>query len=72
MTQEEKDTIKQQRLKKRDNYEKKNQGDFELIFPSVEETLEEYQKYLTYAKMHWEDFNAGSSYKSKKLSDSVA
>jgi hypothetical protein len=27
---------------------------------------------LTYAKLHWEDFNVGSSYKNKKLSESVA
>lgn len=30
------------RHKKRDNYERKNLGNFELIFPSEEETLEDY------------------------------
>lgn len=37
-------------MKKRDAYEKKNLGDFELIFPSAESPAEEYQKYLIVAK----------------------
>lgn len=36
-TVEEKDKMKQKKMKKRDNFEKKNMGDFELIYPCEDE-----------------------------------
>lgn len=42
ITQEEKDILRLKRNKKRDNYEKKNLGDFELIFPSENHPTEVY------------------------------
>ncbi|CDW83353.1 tubulin-tyrosine ligase family protein [Stylonychia lemnae] len=66
ITHEERETIKQKRIKKRDNFEKKNLGDYELIFPSEENNLDDYQKYLTFAKISWEDFNQGTFKKQKQ------
>ena len=48
-------------MNKRDAFEKKNMGDYELIFPSEEERAEDYQKFLLVAKSNFEDFNLGSS-----------
>ena len=33
MNYEEKEKIKEKKIKKRENFEKKNQGDYELIYP---------------------------------------
>lgn len=41
-TVEDKIKIKEKKVKKRDNYEKKNVGNFDLIFPSETDTVEEY------------------------------
>lgn len=57
ITQEERELIKLKRLKKRDIFEKKNLGDYELIFPSEQYTAEDYQKFLSFAKSSWEEFN---------------
>ena len=34
--------------------------------------MEDYQKFLVFAKLQWEDFNIGPSNKNKKLSDSLS
>ena len=70
LTVEEREKMKDKRTKKRDNFEKKNLGDYELIFPSAEEPLEEYQKFLSAAKSSWEDFNQGS-FKKKSVTESI-
>ncbi len=49
--------MKIKRHKKRDNFEKKNLGDYELIFPSEKHTKDDYQKFISFAKSAWEDFN---------------
>lgn len=41
-TQEEKEKKKEKGIKKRDNFEKKNLGDYELVFPSQTETFADY------------------------------
>jgi tubulin polyglutamylase TTLL6/13 len=41
-TIEEKELMRENKNRKRDNFEKKNLGDFELIFPSSGEPLSEY------------------------------
>lgn len=41
-TQEEKEKMREKKSKKRDLYEKKNQGEYELIFPSPNDPLENY------------------------------
>ena len=50
ITQEEKDVLRMKRNKKRDNYEKKNLGGFELIFPSEKHPTDLYQPFLNFAK----------------------
>ena len=57
ITQEEKDNIRAQKLRKRNNYEAKHCGDFEIIFPSQEFKAEDYQKFLEAAHDCYEDFN---------------
>jgi hypothetical protein len=42
--------MKDKNTKFRDNFEKKNLGDYELIFPSEADTLEDNQKFLLAAK----------------------
>jgi hypothetical protein len=42
--------MKDKKTKFRDNFEKKNIGDYELIFPSEAEPLEDYQKFLLAAR----------------------
>ena len=42
MTQEEKDLLRAQKLRKRNNYEAKHLGNFELIFPSEDFKAENY------------------------------
>ena len=42
MTQEEKDLLRAQKLRKRNNYEAKHCGNFELIFPSEEFKADNY------------------------------
>eukprot|EP00347_Sterkiella_histriomuscorum_P011690 403371481 len=71
ITQEERETIRQKRIKKRDNFEKKNLGDYDLIFPSEKDTQEDYQKFLSFAKVAWEDFNQGS-FKKKQQQENPA
>lgn len=41
-TIEERERMREKKNKKRDNFEKKNVGDYELIFPSVTEPASEY------------------------------
>lgn len=47
---DERELMKEKKNKKRDAYEKKNLGDYELIFPSEQDTEEEYRKFLIAAK----------------------
>ena len=68
-TIEEKEKLKLKKMKKRDNYERKNVGDYELIFPSEEETLEDYSKFINVAKSNWEDFNQGTFNNKSKRND---
>jgi tubulin polyglutamylase TTLL6/13 len=42
LTIEEKEQLKSKKMNKRDAFERKNMGDFELIFPSEEEKAEDY------------------------------
>ena len=57
--------MKEKKVKKRDQFEKKNMGEFELIFPSQQEQYSDYTKFIQAAKSTWEDFNSGT--KMKKL-----
>ncbi len=57
--------MKEKKVKKRDLFEKKNMGEFELIFPSQQEQYSDYTKFIQAAKSTWEDFNSGT--KMKKL-----
>ena len=57
VTQEEKDTLRAQKLRKRGNWEAKHLGDFECIFPSEEFKPQDYQKYLDAALDIYEEFN---------------
>jgi hypothetical protein len=54
---DEKELLKDKKNKKRDDFEKKNLGDYELIYPSELETEENYKKFLVAAKQNFEDFN---------------
>ncbi len=45
-TQEEKEKMKEKKSKKRELFEKKNQGEYELIFPSTNDPLESYSKFI--------------------------
>ena len=38
--------MRMKKSKKREQYEKKNQGDYDLIFPSAEDPLADYQKFI--------------------------
>ncbi len=42
ITHDEKEKIRQKRLRKKDNFEKKNLGDFDLLFPSEQAPAEDY------------------------------
>ena len=57
VTQEEKEQMKAQRARKRDKYEAKHCGSFELIFPSQEFKPDEYKKFLEAAHDVYEEFN---------------
>ena len=57
MTMEEKEQIKAEKLRKRNRYEAKNKGNFDLIYPSEEFSVDEYQKYLDSAHLCYEEFN---------------
>ncbi len=57
--------MRMKKSKKREQYEKKNQGDYDLIFPSAEDPQADYQKFIQAAKTTWEEFNSGN--KLKKL-----
>ena len=57
--------MKEKKVKKRDQFERKNMGEFELIFPSQQEQYSEYTKFIQAAKSTWEEFNSGT--KMKKL-----
>lgn len=63
LTIDEKENMREKKMKKRDAFEQKNMGDYELIFPSAEETAEDYQKFLIVAKQNFEDFNLGPAKK---------
>jgi len=45
-TIEEKEKMKEKRIKKREKYENKNQGEYELIFPSQTEPFQDYLKFI--------------------------
>jgi hypothetical protein len=45
-THEEKEKLKDSRIKKREKFEKKNQGEYDLIFPSQQEPMSDYVKYI--------------------------
>jgi hypothetical protein len=68
LTFDEKENMKEKKMKKRDAFESKNMGDYELIFPSTEEKTEDYQKFLIVAKQNFEDFNLGPA---KKKSEPI-
>ena len=44
-------------MRKRNNYEMKHSGNFDLIFPSEEFKKEDYQKFLEAAHDCYEEFN---------------
>ena len=46
--------------RKRNNFEIKNLGDFDLIFPSELETPEAYEDIISAAKINLEEFGGGS------------
>ena len=56
---EEKEAIKAEKERKRNRYEAKNRGNFELIFPSEEFPAEAFEKYLESANEIQEEFNNG-------------
>ena len=62
-THEEKEKLKDSRIKKREKFEKKNQGEYDLIFPSQLEPMSDYVKYIQAAKTTWEEFNSGTRLK---------
>ena len=66
VTQEEKENMRAEKLRKRNRYEAKHKGNFDLIFPSEEFTEEEYQKYLDTAAECYEEFNNGGQAQKKK------
>jgi hypothetical protein len=49
--------LKQQKIRKRDKFERKNVGGYELIFPSEETNFDNYGPFLAHAKATFEDFN---------------
>jgi tubulin polyglutamylase TTLL6/13 len=69
ISHEEKDKIRENKHRKREKFERNNIGDYELIFPSQEDTLEDYNKFIMAAKQSFEDFNQGSYTKLKKTLD---
>ena len=71
ISQEEKENLRAEKLRKRNRYEAKNKGNFDLIYPSEEFTEEEYQKYLDTAAECYEEFNNGGQ-ASKKRAQAAA
>ena len=49
--------MRAKKLRKRNFYEKKNVGNFDLIFPSEEFKAADYQKFLDSAHDCYEEFN---------------
>lgn len=49
-TYEEREKMKEKKIRKRENFELKNLGNFELIFPSQEDPLSDYTKFILAAK----------------------
>ena len=49
--------LKAQKLRRRNNWEAKHSGNFEVIFPSTEFKPEDYQKFQDAAHEVYEDFN---------------
>lgn len=68
-THEEREKMKEKRIKKRENFERKNEGEYELIFPSKQNPLNDFIKYINAAKSTWEEFNTGT--KAKKIMEAV-
>ena len=66
ITAEEKESFKAEKERKRNRYEAKNKGNFELIFPSEEFSAETYQKFLDSARACYEEFNNGGQAARKK------
>ncbi len=57
VTAEEKEQVRAQKLRKRNNFEAKHCGDFEIIFPSQEFKSEDYQKFIDSAFEVYDEFN---------------
>ena len=64
--------MRAEKLRKRNRYEAKHKGNFDLIFPSEEFTEEEYQKYLDTAAECYEEFNNGGQAQKKKAAAAEA
>ena len=55
------------KLRKRNNWENKHCGNFEIIFPSEEFRAEDYQKFIDSAKdVHEEFYNGGQAAKKRQ------
>lgn len=69
---EEREKLKERAAKKRDIYDKKNLGDYELIFPSEEFTVTAMKPFLDSSLQLYQEFNNGKlqSLKKKNVPDS--
>ena len=72
ISQEEKENMRAEKLRKRNKYEAKNKGNYELIYPSEEFTEEEYKKFLDTAAECYEEFNNGGQAVKKKAASAAA
>jgi len=66
MTPEEKKALIAQKLHKRNAYENKHKGNFDLIFPSENFKAEDHQKFLDSAHDCYEEFNNRGQAKQKR------
>ena len=57
ITAEEKELLRAKKLRKRNNYEAKHSGNFDLIYPSEEFKIADYTKFLEAAHDCYEEFN---------------
>ena len=72
ITPEEKEATKAEKERKRNRYEAKNKGNFDLIYPCEEFPVEEYQKFLDSANDCYEEFNNGGQANKKKAAAEAA
>lgn len=60
MTVEEKEALKAKKQRQRNAYEKKNCGNYELIYPSEEFKPEDFERFFKGANEAYDEFNVGS------------